>query len=683
MERYTSLYRLPENQYTAGSPVLLEAGALLKDSRTGAVLVQLKMRSVSAKLIRAVMVAVDAFDVSGAPLEGVAGYQYLDLSVPRDEPFGQHQAIVLPDANTRRASVRCTRVVFADGTSWEADPSAVWSPLPERTTLEEALSQELAEQYRRDTAACAQMLPQRCGSLWSCACGALNSAEEKVCHRCGLSLDAQLAALDETVLREHLAAYKEAEAKKAEELCRREKERQAEHRRKTKKTLAIALPAAAVCAAAVILITTVIVPNQKHKEALALIDAGDYTAAYSILEELGKPEEITQNKYDRAMELIAAEDYEPAYELLEEIGREDAVEENKYDRALVSLDKGEYKTALDLLKDIGRQNEFTEQNKRDWAAALLAEEKYIDAYRLLKEIGDEDAITENKRARANALLKQGKYDKAYSFLREIGDTEVIAASKYDRALEEITDEDYIAAYTLLDGLVYRDSEEKRESIKPQYHEALLKNADVGSKVFFGRYEQDNDTSNGKEDIEWIVLAKEDGRILVISKFGLDYQPFNTKLTEVTWDTCTLRRWLNGTFINTAFSSEEKRMIPTVTINTYKDTRWNSGFFCPTEDRVFLLTINEAKEYFASDSDRACKPTPAAAAIAESDSLRNDGHAYWWLRSQGYSRDTEASAVDPNGRVSCYNKESFNRVENMVSSDDWCAVRPAMWISLEE
>ena len=678
MERYTSLYRLPENQYTAGSPVLLEAGALLKDSRTGAVLVQLKMRSVSAKPIRAVMVAVDAFDVSGAPLEGVAEYQYLDLSVPRDEPFGQHQAIVLPDANTRRASVRCTRVVFADGTSWEADPSAVWSPLPERTALEEALSPELAEQYRRDTAACAQMLPQRCGSLWSCACGALNSAEEKVCHRCGLSLDAQLAALDETVLREHLAAYKEAEAKKAEELCRREKERQAQRRRKTKKTLAVVLPAAAVCAAAVILTTTVIVPNQKHKEALALIEAGDYTAAYAMLEELGKPEEITQNKYDRAMELIAAEDYEPAYELLEEIGREDAVEENKCDRALVSLDKGEYKTALDLLKDIGRQDEFTEQSKRDWAAALLAEEKYIDAYRLLKEIGDEDAITENKRARANALLKQGKYDKAYSFLREIGDTEVIAASKYDRALEEITDEDYIAAYTLLDGLVYRDSEEKRESIKPQYHEALLKNADVGSKVFFGKYEQDNDTSNGKEDIEWIVLAKEDGRILVTSKFGLDYQPFNTKRVDVTWDTCTLRRWLNGTFINTAFSSEEKRMIPIVTIETYKHTRQNGNFFCPTEDRVFLLTIDEAKEYFPSDSVRACMPTPAAASVAYSASLRNDGHAYWWLRSQGYRRYDTVCVVDPDGSL-CFG----DRGEMWVNSEGWGIVRPVMWISLEE
>ena len=194
MERYTSLYRLPENQYTAGSLVLLEAGALLKDSRTGAVLVQLKMRSVSAKPIRAVMVAVDAFDVSGAPLEGVAEYQYLDLSVPRDEPFGQHQAIVLPDANTRRASVRCTRVVFADGTSWEADPSAVWSPLPEPEPLEKALPTELIRQYCRDTAACAAIQCAKFGDLWRCTCGALNASGERTCHACGLMLDAQLAA---------------------------------------------------------------------------------------------------------------------------------------------------------------------------------------------------------------------------------------------------------------------------------------------------------------------------------------------------------------------------------------------------------------------------------------------------------------------------------------------------------
>ena len=210
MERYTSLYRLPKNQYTAGSPVLLAAGTLLKDGQTGAVLAQLKIQSLSAEPIRAVMVAVDASDVSGAPLEGVAEYQYLDLAVYRDGTFGQNQAIVLPDANTRCIAARCTRVVFADGTSWEAVPDAVWSPLPEPEALEKALPPELVRQYCRDTAACAAFQCAKLGDLWRCTCGALNGAEETACHACGLTLEAQLAALNKTVLREHLTAYEAA-----------------------------------------------------------------------------------------------------------------------------------------------------------------------------------------------------------------------------------------------------------------------------------------------------------------------------------------------------------------------------------------------------------------------------------------------------------------------------------------
>ena len=583
MERYTSLYRLPENQYTAGSPVLLEAGALLKDSRTGAVLVQLKMRSVSAKPIRAVMVAVDAFDVSGAPLEGVAEYQYLDLSVPRDEPFGQHQAIVLPDANPRRASVRCTRVVFADGTSWEADPSAVWSPLPERTTLGEALSQELAEQYQRDTAACAQMLPQRCGSLWSCACGALNSAEEKVCHRCGLSLDAQLAALDETVLREHLAAYKEAEAKKAEELCRREKERQAERRRKTKKTLAIALPAAAVCAAAVILITTVIVPNQKHKEALALIDAGDYPAAYAMLEELGKPEEIKQNKYDRAIK----------------------------------------------------------------------------------------------------LLNSGDYDDAYTLLRNIGNNEAVAANKYDRAMAYINAQDYEAAYTLLDGLNYEDSEEKRESIKPQYYEILLSRASAGDTVSFGSYEQDVDESNGKEEIKWIVLEKEADRILVISESVLDHQPYNTVCTDVTWSNCSLRQWLNDEFLNAAFTEQEKAAIPVVDVSADENPKYSTDPGSATQDKIFLLSIEEVSRYFSSDSARTVHPTVYAEEQGSFVEETTD-NSWWWLRSPGKNRSYAAS-VFVNGVVNYSGYYTITGNFNQGSGVNYWggSVRPVLWIDLTE
>ena len=95
-------------------------------------------------------------------------------------------------------------------------------------------------------------------------------------------------------------------------------------------------------------------------------------------------------------------------------------------------------------------------------------------------------------------------------------------------------------------------------------------AAVGDTVFFGSYEQDNETSNGKEDIEWLVLAKENNRLLVVSQYGLDCQQYNTNETEVTWENCTLREWLNEDFFHAAFSDREKAMIPTVTVSADKN-----------------------------------------------------------------------------------------------------------------
>lgn len=602
MERYTSLYRLPKNQYTAGSPVLLAAGTLLKDSQTGAVLAQLKMQSLSTEPIRAVMVAVDAADISGAPLEGVSEYQYLDLSVRRDEAFGQHQAIVLPDANTRCIAVRCTRVVFANGKSWEEDSAAVWSPLPEPEALEAILPSELVRQYCRDTAACAAFQCAKLGDLWRCTCGALNGAGETACHACGLTLDAQLAVLNKTALREHLAAYEKAEAEKAEA-------RRAKSRKVRKKALRIGLPAAAVCVVAAILVTTVIIPGQKYRNALSLLDAGDYTAGYAILEELGKPEEITRNKYDRAMTLIDAGNYDSAYALLEEIGDAEAIQSSKYERAIEEINAGDY-------------------------------------------------------------------DSAYLLLEELGKVGEIAANKYDRAMELIDAQDYEAAYLLLDELNYEDSEEKLEGIKPLYYEALLLKAKVGDTVFFGAYEQDNNTSNGKEDIEWLVLAKENNRLLVISQYALDCKPYNRERADVTWENCTLRKWLNGTFFSTVFSNKEKAMIPTVTLSADKNPQFDTDPGNATEDKVFLLRITEANQYFKNDEARMCVPTAYAEANGAftSDSYTKGGVAacWWWLRSPGLNQ-SRVARVEGDGVVYGYGSN--------VNYDGFC-VRPALWIDLE-
>lgn len=114
-ERYTRLYSLQENLYQEGSPILISAGALLKDNSTGKLLVQLKFRNISDCVINAVKVKINAFDPAGTVLKGVESFSYLDLSVEKDGDFGQKEPILLPDVTTRSFSVEILSVTHSGG----------------------------------------------------------------------------------------------------------------------------------------------------------------------------------------------------------------------------------------------------------------------------------------------------------------------------------------------------------------------------------------------------------------------------------------------------------------------------------------------------------------------------------------------------------------------------------------
>lgn len=119
---------------------------------------------------------------------------------------------------------------------------------------------------------------------------------------------------------------------------------------------------------------------------------------------------------------------------------------------------------------------------------------------------------------------------------------------------------------------------------------------VGGYITLGTYEQDNNISNGKEDIEWLVLAKETDKMLVISKYGIDCKPYNEEWEDVTWETCTLRTWLNDEFYNTAFSSkEQKKIAETKVVNDDNPISGAKGGN-DTKDKVFLLSMDETLEY---------------------------------------------------------------------------------------
>ena len=243
--------------------------------------------------------------------------------------------------------------------------------------------------------------------------------------------------------------------------------------------------------------------------------------------------------------------------------------------------------------------------------------------------------------------------------------------KYNAAVALAEQGDVIGAYESLIALNgYKDSAEKAEEISVKYGKEIMKIAAVGDVVDFGAYEQDNDTSNGTEKIEWLVLDKSDDKVLLISKYALDCQQYNSTEMGVTWETCSLREWLNGTFLNAAFSKEEQNNICTSTVTADKNLSYSVLPGNDTTDKVFCLSIREAKEYFDSESARQCKATVYA--YSQGAYKSSNGNCWWWLRSPG-SSPTNAAGVRSGGSV---NNIGFG----------FCgyegAVRPAIWVSLE-
>ena len=303
------------------------------------------------------------------------------------------------------------------------------------------------------------------------------------------------------------------------------------------------------------------------------------------------------------------------------------------------------------------------------------------------------------------IIPNGKYNDAIALMDE---------GKYDEA---------IAAFEALDG--YKDSEEQIESCKTaikdvayadavslmnvgkydeaitvftelnefkdskiqldncylkKYEEAYIKIRDIkiGDTYVFGNFEQDNNPNNGKEPIEWIVLEKRDLSLLLISKKALDCQQYayDPSYANLTWEACSLRKWMNDTFLNAAFSAEEQKHIMCVPVSADKNPNYSTNSGKTTTDKIFLLSINEANEYFEGGESRMCVPTAyaiAKGAYVNGNYTKDDeATCWWWLRTTG-SYQLRAAFVRSYGAVEC----SGDDVDNTGG-----CVRPALWISLD-
>ena len=174
-----------------------------------------------------------------------------------------------------------------------------------------------------------------------------------------------------------------------------------------------------------------------------------------------------------------------------------------------------------------------------------------------------------------------------------------------------------------------------------------------------------------EPLKWRMLEEEDGKALIVCAEVVEAKPYNSHYTSVTWAECDLRKWLNGEFFQAAFSAGEQGLIVATKLKNPGNGSYGTQGGADTTDKVFCLSINEAKSLFKSNSDRKCKPS--AHVEAEGKIFMSiDKGAFWWLRSPGHEQSSAAS-------VACDGDVCGGGGD--VSDDD-IGVRPAFWLNLE-
>ncbi len=213
----------------------------------------------------------------------------------------------------------------------------------------------------------------------------------------------------------------------------------------------------------------------------------------------------------------------------------------------------------------------------------------------------------------------------------------------------------------------------------QNHEHMTPTEDTPSDsntVFFGKYPQDSSDTDQKQPIEWIVLEEKKNKKLLLSKYILDYKPYNdsSNMDEPIWEDSDIRRWLNTEFMNEAFSDEEKIKI---VLDKHGQNSIQGMSWCgSTDDNIFLLSFKDVESRFDLDNDEELaqgtkyafsKGLQSAIELfgEEADFPDAEKTGCWMLRSGGMDGYIYVHAAG-------YDKDEDDVYEP-------CGIRPALWI----
>lgn len=150
-------------------------------------------------------------------------------------------------------------------------------------------------------------------------------------------------------------------------------------------------------------------------------------------------------------------------------------------------------------------------------------------------------------------------------------------------------------------------------------------AQVGDEFYLGKYYWADDKST--RPIKWIIMSIKGAHALCVSKQLIDCLHFNEFEGDVTWETSTIREWLNNEFADVAFDTEDRKKIAGAKLKNAENRTYGTPGGNVTKDRIFLLSEDEASILPGLAIGNEVLPTPFAESRGSSQ--------WWWLRSPGH------------------------------------------------
>lgn len=199
---------------------------------------------------------------------------------------------------------------------------------------------------------------------------------------------------------------------------------------------------------------------------------------------------------------------------------------------------------------------------------------------------------------------------------------------------------------------------------------------VGDRITLGRWPQGAD--GRVEPICWQVLEVREDRALVLSEFVLDARAFHDAEEPTRWKHSALRAWLNGEFLQGAFSEVERTRLFACEpqADPAGDAMWREMNMDDAteslEDKVFLLDSVDVARCFRQDAEGVAYPGLSAEATAYAKrklaDIGDGEKAIWWLRST-LPQWPFAHIVSPVDTVGV----------SALHADNAQGVRPALWL----